>query len=99
MRYAPAPAAPVNVVATANSGTAITLTWSENIPLNGLPIKYYYVFRGTSPTSLAKVSTRTTAEYVDTTVSAGGTYYYGIEAADTDLDVSPMSGTAEVTTP
>jgi fibronectin type 3 domain-containing protein len=94
-----APAAPVNVVATANSGTKVTVTWSENIPTNGLPIKYYYVFRGPSPTSLAKVSTRTTAEYVDTTVSAGGTYYYAIEAADTDLDVSPMSGTAEVTTP
>ena len=94
------PAAPVNVVPTANSATKVTVTWSENIPANGLPIKYYYIFRGTSPTALTNVATRTTAEYIDDTVSASTTYYYAIEALDTDMDVSPQSAPpAEVTTP
>ena len=87
----PMPAAPVNVVPTANSATKVTVTWTENIPAHGLAIKYYYVFRGTSPGSLTNVATRTTAEYIDTTVVASTTYYYAIEAVDTDLDVSPQS--------
>jgi hypothetical protein len=32
-------------------------------------------------------------------VSPGNSYCYGVEAVDTDLDASPMSGTAQVTTP
>jgi fibronectin type 3 domain-containing protein len=95
-----APAAPVNVAATANSATQVTVTWTENVPTGGLPIKFYYIFRGTSPTSLTNVATRTTAQYVDTTVVAGATYYYAVEAVDNDLDTSPQSSPpVQVTTP
>jgi fibronectin type 3 domain-containing protein len=93
----PLPAAPVNVVATANSGTVVTVTWSEVIPPTGLPIKYYYVFRGPSSTDLVQVSTRTASPFVDNTVSPNTTYYYAIEAVDTSQDVSPMSAPAGVT--
>ena len=93
------PAAPVNVIATADSSTKVTVTWSENVPTGGLPIKYYYIFRGTSPTTMTNVATRTTAEYIDTTVTAGTTYYYAVEALDTDLDVSPQSSPPASVTP
>lgn len=95
----PLPAAPANVVATANSATKVTVTWSETIPPNGLPITTYVIERGTSPGSLAKVANRAASPYVDTTVVAGGTYYYAIEAVDSGNDDSPLSATATVTTP
>jgi hypothetical protein len=93
------PAASANVVATANSSTADTVTWSESIPTNGLPIQYYNIFRGTSPTGLTKLTSRSTPPFVDTGASPNTTYYYAIEAVDTGGDVSPMSATAQVTTP
>ena len=95
----PMPAAPVNAAATATSATHVTVTWSENIPTNGLPIQYYAIFRGTSPTGLAQVATRAACSFIDTAASASTTYYYAIEAVDTGQDVSTMSAQAQVTTP
>ena len=94
----PMPAAPVNVVATPNSTTKVTVTWSENIPPGGLPISGYTIFRGTSPTALTQVATRTASPFVDTTVSGSTTYYYAVEASDTGHDSSPMSAITQVTT-
>ena len=93
------PAAPANVVATANSSTIVTVTWTENVPPDGLPIQYYNIFRGTAPTGLAQVAARAASPFYDIVVSPGTTYYYEIEAVDTVQDVSPMSPTAQVTTP
>jgi fibronectin type 3 domain-containing protein len=95
----PMPAAPVNVVATANSATQITVTWVENIPTGGLPISSYAVYRGTTPTGLTKLTTRTATKYIDTGLTAGATYYYAITATDSGGDISPMSATAQATTP
>jgi fibronectin type 3 domain-containing protein len=95
----PLPAAPVNVAATAVSSTMVTVTWSENIPPNGLPIQSYKVFRGTTPTGLTHVANPTASPFIDTGVSPGATYYYAIEAFDTSLDASPMSATAQTVTP
>jgi fibronectin type 3 domain-containing protein len=95
----PMPAAPVNVAPTANAATQVTITWSENIPPNGLPIQFYNVYRGTSSAGLTLLTTRTLPQYVDTGVLASTTYYYAIEAVDTGYDDSPMSATAQVTTP
>jgi fibronectin type 3 domain-containing protein len=94
----PMPASPVNVTATASSGTKVTITWSEVIPPNGLPIEYYYVFEGTSPSSLAKVATVTGTSYTASNLVAGTTYYFAIEALDTGMNVSPMSPPVQVTT-
>jgi fibronectin type 3 domain-containing protein len=95
----PLPAAPVNPVATATSATQVTVTWSENIPPNGLPIQYYTIFRGTSPTGLAQVATRAASTFIDTGAAPYTTYYYAIEAVDTGQDVSPLSATVQATTP
>jgi fibronectin type 3 domain-containing protein len=35
----------------------------------------------------------------DTTVSAGDTYYYAVQAKDTGGHLSPLSATVSVTTP
>ncbi len=93
------PNPPANVVATANSSTKVTVTWTETIPRGGLPISNYKVFRGTSPTNLSQLGTRTTASYTDTAVSPSTTYYYAVEASDTGGDVSAMSAVAPVSTP
>ncbi len=95
----PLPAAPVNVVATANSATQVTVTWSENIPPNGLPIQNYAIFRGTSPTGMAQVASRGASPFIDTGASPYTTYYYAVEAVDTGQDVSPLSATVQTTTP
>ena len=94
----PMPAAPVAVIATASSTTAVTVTWSETIPPGGLPIKDYNILRGTSPTGLRQLATRTASPFIDTAASKSATYYYAIEAVDTAGGVSPASALAQVTT-
>jgi hypothetical protein len=93
------PAAPVGVTATANSATKVTVTWTESVPPGGLPILNYSILRGTSPGILTQLAYRVASPFVDTEVSPGTTYYYAIEAIDSGQDVSPMSATAQVTTP
>jgi fibronectin type 3 domain-containing protein len=60
---------------------------------------FYNVYRGTSPTGLTKLTARTGLQYIDTAVSADTTYYYAIVAVDSGNDNSPMSATAQVSTP
>jgi fibronectin type 3 domain-containing protein len=93
------PGAPTNVVATANSSTKVTVTWTENVPASGLPIRSYQIYRGTLPGNMSLVATRGTASYTDTTVSPLATYYYAVQATDTSSEVSPMSANAEVVVP
>ncbi|HXM44647.1 MAG TPA: fibronectin type III domain-containing protein [Bryobacteraceae bacterium] len=93
------PAAPVNVLATPNSTTQITVTWAENIPTNGLPIASYTINWGTSPTSLTNSAKRNTPTFVDTGLTPATTYYFQITATDTDGDASPASATVNATTP
>jgi hypothetical protein len=93
------PNAPTNVLATANSATKVTVTWTETLPPNGLQISNYNILRGLSPTTLTKVATRTTSPYTDATVVANTTYYYAIQANDSGRDVSPNSVVVSVTTP
>jgi fibronectin type 3 domain-containing protein len=95
----PAPSAPTNVTPTANSPTQVTVTWTEN-NTNGLSIKTYTVFRGLSAGSLTQLGTTPKTSYTDTSVAASTTYYYAVEATDTEGDPpSPMSAVVPVTTP
>jgi fibronectin type 3 domain-containing protein len=94
------PAAPTNVVATANSGTQITVTWSETVPPNGMFISNYTIWGGPSATGpWTNLGTRTTLSYSQTGLTPGVTYYYYITASDSGHDVSPASATAHATTP
>jgi fibronectin type 3 domain-containing protein len=93
------PNAPTDVVATANSATKVTVTWTESVPTGGLPITSYQVYRGTSPSNLSLLGTRATLTYTDTTVVASTTYYYAVLATDTSNEASPMSANVEVVVP
>jgi fibronectin type 3 domain-containing protein len=93
------PDVPANVVATANSSTKVTVTWTEKVVTDGLPIANYQIYRGTSPSDLSQVAVRATSPYVDTTVSPLTTYFYAIQATDTGNDVSPLSANTEVAVP
>jgi fibronectin type 3 domain-containing protein len=96
----PVPAAPINVAAKATAAKKVTVTWTETVPTGGLPIKDYTIYRGASPITLTtKLGSATGLTYTDTTASPGTTYYYGVEATDSGMDVSPMSAAAEATTP
>ena len=92
------PSAPVNLSATAASIAKINLTWSAAAS-GGLPIQSYQVFRGTSASNLAQIATVQQTAYSDNNVTAGATYYYGVQAIDTGSDLSPMSTIVSVTVP
>ncbi len=84
------PSAPVGMSATATSATIASLTWSAAAS-GGLPIQYYFVFRGSSPSALSQITTVLQTSYTDTSLTAGNTYYYAVEAKDSGADISPMS--------
>jgi len=92
----PLPTTPSNVTAQANSSTQIGLSWSAST--GSLPISRYSVFRGTSPTSLAQIGNATKTTYTDNFLTPGTTYYYGIQAVDTALDLSAISPPVAATT-
>jgi len=98
----PDPAAPVNVTGTAISSTEITVTWTENVPPNGLPISTYSIWRATATggfSQLPNVVKAPATSFTDKTVSAGTTYYYEVTATDTGRDVSPKSAPSPPVTP
>lgn len=90
------PSAPANLVATPDSATRASLTWSP-AAAGGLPVLYYQVFRGISPSTLSLVATVELTSYMDTSVNPKTTYYYAVKAEDSGADLSPMSAVAKVT--
>jgi fibronectin type 3 domain-containing protein len=92
------PAPPTYLVGAAASSSKLNLTWSAGVS-GGLPISYYHVFRGTTRANLTQVAIDPQTSYRDVTVTAGATYYYGVESADSGGDLSPMSALVEVTIP
>ncbi len=93
-----APAAPAGLTATAKSDTRVSLGWSAAVS-GGLPVTYYFVFRGTSPAGLAQLATTTSTSYTDQAATPGAQYYYAVEARDSGGDTSPMSATVNLTVP
>jgi len=92
------PSPPGNVIAAPVSTTLVTLTWSAAAS-GGLPVASYHVYRGSSPATLNQISVVLQSSFSDTNVTTGTTYYYGVMAADTAEDLSPISATARVTVP
>jgi fibronectin type 3 domain-containing protein len=93
------PSAPANVAAEAISKTEIDVTWTA--ALSGMPLQSYSVYRGSSPANLTllKVVGLTKLLYADRSLTSGTTYYYGIEATDTQGNISSMSSVVQATTP
>jgi fibronectin type 3 domain-containing protein len=84
------PSAPGGVSANATSAGSASVTWAAAAS-GGLPIQYYFVFRGSSPSALTQIATVIQTSYTDNSLTAGNTYYYAVEAKDTGADISPMS--------
>ena len=85
------PTAPPSVVATAVSCQQIGLTWSPST--DPIAVAYYHVCRGTSAGNLAQVRITygTPTAYTNYPLTPATKYYFGVEAVDTDGNVSPMS--------
>jgi chitodextrinase len=93
------PSPPASVTATAISKVQISLTWPA--AHSGMPLGSYRIFQGTSPSNLGELIAvgPTTTSMTVYPVTAGTTYYYGIESTDTAGNISPMSAVAQITTP
>ena len=91
------PGTPLNLTATANSATKVSLTWTAGS--SPLPIGSYQVWGGKSAAQLTLLAQTTKASYTDLSVSASTTYYFAVQEKDTGGDLSPVSGSLRVTTP
>ena len=92
------PSAPTNLTATAPKPTQVQLSWSA--ATGGMPIAWYHVYRGLSASTVTQtVCTTKNLSCTDYSVSAQTTYYYGVEASDSNNNYSPMSNIVSVTTP
>jgi O-glycosyl hydrolase/aryl-phospho-beta-D-glucosidase BglC (GH1 family) len=97
------PSAPTNLTATASSSSAIGLTWTAVTPPANCTISSYSVYRSTtsgftpgSGNLIASGVTGTT--YSNTGLAGSTTYYYKVEAVDSD-GTSAASAQASATTP
>jgi len=92
------PTAPGNLVATASTGAA-NLTWSASS--DNVGVAAYTIYRSTTsgfgPAPANQVGQTTSVNYVDTAISAAGTYYYLVTAQDARGNVSPPSNEASAT--
>ncbi|HXM42287.1 MAG TPA: hypothetical protein VN924_13625 [Bryobacteraceae bacterium] len=93
------PSAPASVAGAAVSCQQINLTWSA--ATDKIAIGSYRVFRGTSATNLVQVGSTysTPTGYTNYPLTPSTTYYFGVEAVDTDGNVSPMSAIVSATAP
>lgn len=92
------PGIPSNIVVTPLSISKLGLTWAASVS-GGLPIQKYFVYRGNSATALTQLAIVLQPSYTDSSATAGTEYYYGIAAADTAGDVSPISPAVAATAP
>jgi chitinase len=90
------PASPSSLTAEPLSTSQITVSWSA---VGGsLPAAKYYIYAGTSPSSLTQVASTVTLSYVHRSLLPGTTYYYAIRTADAAGDLSPLSPAVRATT-
>jgi hypothetical protein len=88
---ATAPSAPSGVTASATTPTQASVTWTA--AGDNVGVKAYNIYRaesGTNPTMLDTVPTAT-EKYVDTTIMAGETYTYEVQAVDAAGNMSQHS--------
>ena len=89
-----APAAPIGIDARPLDETHVLVHWETVAGAES-----YAVYRGSSQTTLEKVTLQTGTVYLDSTVETGGTYWYAVTALDMDKtpNESRLSQVVEVT--
>jgi trimeric autotransporter adhesin len=88
------PSAPTGLTATASSSSAIALSWTAVTPPANCSISSYSVYESTTsgftPSSSNLVASGlTSTSYSSTGLSASTTYYYVVEAVDSDGNSAP----------
>ena len=87
------------------SGTAVAAPLTHKVALSWQPspsvVIGYYVYRGLSVSGLAKLTGAITqaANYTDTTVASGKTYFYAVTSVDSNSVESTPSNQVSVTIP
>lgn len=84
-----APTAPGNVVAVANSGTSVTVTWTESTNATGYRVLRNGVEPGTATTNLT---------FTDTGLTPGTAYSYKVVAVDASDGLTAQTTSNTVTT-
>jgi len=92
------PTAPGTPVASNVTATGATLTWTASTDDTG--VTGYDILRapGSSGGTFAQVGTSATTSYTDSGLTADTTYRYQVRARDAAGNVSPVSGTVQITT-
>jgi fibronectin type 3 domain-containing protein len=82
------PSAPAGLTATASSSSAIGLIWNAVTPPANCTISSYNVYSSTTsgftPSTSNLLTSTTGTTYSDTSLAASTTYYYKVEAIDSD---------------
>jgi len=101
-----APMPPTNLTVTSITMSDVTLTWdaptkyTDGSSLSALEISGYYVYRATSPTGQKVIIRQVTqANFSDSDVEAGQTYYYWVTAIDINNIESDYSNGTSATIP
>lgn len=98
------PSAPSGVTGTAASASVINVSWTADTAPANCTISSYNVFRSTTsgftPSASNRVASGVTGtSYSDTGLAAATTYYYVVEAVDSDGTSSPSSQASAKTSP
>ncbi len=94
-----APTAPTALVATPNSETQVTLTWTASTDAVGVTLYRIERCTGAACVNFAEIATDLASPYVDNTLAPATTYRYQIRAEDAALNLSLYSNIASATTP
>jgi fibronectin type 3 domain-containing protein len=92
-----APTAPSGLTATVISASEVDLSWTGSTDTGGPGLQDYVITRTSSAGSTTVHNT--TTSYHDTSVAGSTSYSYTVYAEDTAGRASPVSNTAQVTTP
>jgi hypothetical protein len=93
-----APSAPTNLAATAQSSSAIGLTWTAVTPPANCTISGYTVYGGTTSNPTTVIASGVTGtSYTNSGLAASTTYYYLVKAVDS-YGTSPASNQASAET-
>jgi chitodextrinase len=87
------PTVPSSLVATAESGSTIQLTWAASTDSGGPGVAGYSVYRNGS-----SVGTSTSPTYTDTSLNPSTPYSYTVAAYDTNSNSSAQSASVAATT-
>jgi hypothetical protein len=89
------PATPQDLKASATGATQVNLTWNASTDTGGSGLAGYNIYRDGTMLNVAPITATT---YIDSSVSAGTTYQYTVQAVDQAGNTSNKTDVVSVTT-